>query len=213
MCLNSPRPNRSVARRLLQSLNGAVETGDDGTDTPPEPTMEDLFGPDPYQFPDKADKCEREMVEDSQIPDSPKEVDSQIPDLEGSRIPQHGVMDAPGSNELTSEEKEADLATQDRKREAHRASSRLWHQKWSSKGVPRNDPPPAPVCPAPKAKAKEAAGVPAPSLSKARELFITEWIARSDLPKSQERFKAACKAWMDSSTRADMLGTRGGVQK
>ena len=97
-------------------------------------------------------------------------------------------------------------ANDERKREMHRQSSRAWHSKWISKGVPRAAIPPEP----------ESEGAPSctsSSLARAREKFITEWIEASDMPKSQERFKAACKAWMESTTRADFMSARAGVQR
>ena len=72
------------------------------------------------------------------------------------------------------------------------------------------------VATAPAADSPELAS-PSPSVSsslaRARDKFISEWIELSDMPKSQERFKAACKAWMESTIRADFLSARAGVQR
>ena len=95
-----------------------------------------------------------------------------------------------------------------RKRELHRESSRKWHEKYVKKGVLRT-PPAENSAPAEEASSSK----PLSSLQKARDEFISSWIERSDMPKSKERFQAACKAWMDSSIRADIIAGRAGVQK
>ena len=104
-----------------------------------------------------------------------------------------------------------------RKRALHRANSRAWHLKWVSKGVPRQSIPPAAAAkgPARAGTGSEASSScqTASSMARAREKFISEWIEASGMPKSQERFKAACKAWMESTTRADFMSTRAGVQR
>jgi hypothetical protein len=105
-------------------------------------------------------------------------------------------------------------------REKNRVNSRAWHAKWVCKGVPKVDPPAtpkstpvAPPCEAPEARAEDLSVSSASSLPKAKEKFIKEWIEANNMPKSQERFKAACKAWMESQIRADLLGARSGIQK
>lgn len=90
---------------------------------------------------------------------------------------------------------------EDKKGAPNKETSRAWHQKYVSKGVLRNPP----------------SGAKGPSthssLQKAREAFITQWINESGMAKSQERFKAACQAWMESSIRADFIAGRTGTQK
>ena len=121
--------------------------------------------------------------------------------------------------ELTPELISEDQKRLEQKRELARINSRKWHQEWVSKGVPRaaekpesNDQPriDPEVAPSPAAAATPAV---ASSMAKIREKFITEWIEASGLPKSQERFRAACKAWMESDTRAEIMSTRLGVQR
>lgn len=133
-----------------------------------------------------------EMIPDSQ-PADPKPVADRMPDLNQSG----GSSDQPEMKRQKTEKTDA-------ARELHRADSRAWHEKWVKKGIPRN-PASDPAPPAP--------GLPPATLSKARDRFISEWIQASDMPPSQERFKKACKAWMESSARADYMAARAGVQK
>jgi hypothetical protein len=162
-------------------------------------TQEDLFGEEPDEkttvmVPEYASMPVKPMVTSSDGPQPPPE---------------------DGPTELAESEGENE---KDRKKELHRASSRAWHAKWISKGVPREAVPPATalVATAPAADSPELAS-PSPSVSsslaRARDKFISEWIELSDMPKSQERFKAACKAWMESTIRADFLSARAGVQR
>ena len=106
----------------------------------------------------------------------------------------------------------------------HRANSLKWHQKWISKGVPRvpkNDSVKAAKKDTKKGEKTTAnasmASVPdhaaVQSLSVARDRYISEWISKSDLPPSNDRRKAACQAWRESSVRASILASRAGVQK
>ena len=100
----------------------------------------------------------------------------------------------------------------------HRKSSLSWHTKWVQKGVPRVAKEKTKESVKAKAKAKAAPAsvdpnsAPVQSLSKARDLFITKWINESGMPKSLERRKAACDAWMNSSLRAQLMASRTGTQ-
>lgn len=104
------------------------------------------------------------------------------------------------------------MSDQEKKRDLHRENSRRWHEKYISKGKPRN---PESENPAPPAESLSgsSSSKPMTSLQKARDEFVASWIQSSGMPKSNERYKAACKAWMDSSVRADIISGRSGVQK
>lgn len=102
-----------------------------------------------------------------------------------------------------------------RAKEVHRANSALWHSKWVSKGVPRvpaeDQQQPAP----PLVVAEEPVqdGLPRfPSLGKARDWYISDWISKCGMPPSHQRRKSACDAWMASSLRADIMAGRIGLQ-
>ena len=119
-----------------------------------------------------------------------------------------------------------------------RENSRNWHKKWISKGVPRvakdadtkaTEKSKKSETTNPKGKGKgieknkkedkkdeilvDPELVPMWNLSKARDAFVTQWIAQSDMPPSNERRKAAMEAWMQSQMRANFLAGRKGVQK
>lgn len=118
------------------------------------------------------------------------------------------------SDTATSDNSKKAAMTEEQK-EKKRASSRLWHQKWESKGVPKkqktDESEPVPTA---KAKAKaQAAPVSQRSLMSARDEFVRDWISASTMPPSLERRSAALKAWMDSSVRANLMATRAGTQK
>ena len=110
--------------------------------------------------------------------------------------------------------------------ERQRQTSREWHKKWISAGVPRvtkedmnNDnveepsasgaspPDLAPLEPEP------VSLEPLRNLHEARNRFVTEWIKTCGMPPSNERRDAANKAWMKSSERSNYLAGRKGVQK
>eukprot|EP00435_Cladocopium_sp_Y103_P054071 s74_g17.t1 len=95
-----------------------------------------------------------------------------------------------------------------------RASSRAWHAKWEKKGVPKRQrievPENAPAPPAPPAVIREPGSFN--NLMEARDYFIRDWIAHSDLPPSNERRAAATSAWMASQLRADVMAARSGIQ-
>ena len=88
----------------------------------------------------------------------------------------------------------------------HRDNSTSWHKKWVSKGVPRG-------AAKAKAKASSTASDRKPTLAKAKDMFISEWITKCDLPASNDRRTMAIKAWMDSDVRANLMAGRAGVQK
>ncbi len=110
--------------------------------------------------------------------------------------------------EVATEESEMEKKKQ-AQLEKKRATSRAWHSKFVSAGVERKGK---------KQKISEGHGVvPAPSsfssLTKAKEWFVKDWIARSDMPQSVERRKCSMEAWMASQLRADFLAGRNGIQK
>eukprot|EP00435_Cladocopium_sp_Y103_P017325 s3816_g4.t1 len=87
--------------------------------------------------------------------------------------------------------------------EKHRSNSNNWHKKWVSKGVPR-----------PQKSEEASSSTDRPqNLAKAKDSFISQWIKDSNLPPSNERRKLACKAWMESQVRADLMAGRAGIQK
>ncbi|CAK9005671.1 unnamed protein product [Durusdinium trenchii] len=221
----SPKMNegRRVLRRLASSNN---ITGDDPKDFKNDPQMPSF----------------QNDLEDSQVPFDPtcpmhdealagqapvhmdpyevKEPGQQGPppavQTEGDKsapMPSNPKIDANVSDGVDAPQ----LSSEEKKRELARINSRKWHAEWISKGVPRgtsNEEPPAAlnpaVAPSPAAAASPAV---ASSMAKVREKFITEWIEASGLPKSQDRFRLACKAWMESTTRAEIMSTRMGVQR
>lgn len=42
--------------------------------------------------------------------------------------------------------------------------------------------------------------------------FMTQWIEQSGMESGPERFRAACKAWMESSERAAYFAAKQGQQ-
>lgn len=126
----------------------------------------------------------------------------------------------------------ADVSAAELKRMVHRQNSAAWHQRWVKKGVPRPQAQDG-VAPVASTESTAAASSEMPSemphvsetaerpdavpsfssLSKARDYFITKWIAESGLPKSNDRRNAATRAWMESSLRANFVAGRDGIQR
>lgn len=92
-----------------------------------------------------------------------------------------------------------------------RATSRAWHAKFVSAGVERKSKKQKTD------KEEDKTGVEKPasfsSLTKAKDWFVKDWIARSDMPQSVERRTRSIEAWMASQLRADFLAGRSGIQK
>ena len=196
----------------LESLKSIKKNDGDDGDSLSKETALDL---------DSRDPCDGEVAFLSQG----SRADSVEPDSVAPSSPGPEVPNVPKEEgELT--EKEI------RTIQMHRESSRKWHEKWVSKGVPRN--PKAPTVPkakskdkaVPKASAKSKAK-PAPStaaaaapsaetfdtLQAARDWFVSDWISRSDMPQSKTRRAAALQAWMDSPLRSEVMALRLGIQK
>ena len=162
------------------------------------------------------------------IPETKEDNDPKIPETKEDNNPKSPeTKDDSGPNSPETEEdndpniQKPMKVISEAQREKNRINSRAWHAKWVSKGVlkvgpsatPASTRPVAPPCEAPEARAEDLSVSSASSLPKAKEKFIKEWIEANNMPKSQERFKAACKAWMESQIRADLLGARSGIQK
>lgn len=116
------------------------------------------------------------------------------------------------------------------KSEKKRRSSRAWHAKWVKKGVPRtsnheapgdanNDPEPsasqpdaASVEPSPEVPPAATGPVVITNMREACAKFVKDWIAKSDLPPSNDRVLKARKAWMESDERAALIAGRQNVQ-
>ena len=111
--------------------------------------------------------------------------------------------------------------------EKKRASSRAWHQKWESKGVPKkartdqpqlrgNSPPQQPEQPdqpdQPAGQSEPLRAINFGSLDEARTSFVRDWISNSSMPQSVERRNLALRAWMASPLRAEMMASRTGTQ-
>ena len=117
--------------------------------------------------------------------------------------------------------------------EKKRASSRAWHQKWESKGVPKkartemtqhagspdqpqlpgNSPPEQPDQPdQPAGQSEPLRAINFGSLEEARTYFVRDWISNSSMPQSVERRNLALRAWMASPLRAEMMASRTGTQ-
>ena len=108
-----------------------------------------------------------------------------------------------------------------------RETSNAWHKSFEKKGVPKkakigdgdSSRPAEPESVAGPEVEAEAAGAPYgnmptfSSLNAARSWFITDWIEKSDMPKSNARREAAVRAWMESQLRADFIAGRMGSQK
>ena len=116
----------------------------------------------------------------------------------------HGDDSAP-KDEAVAPKSNGKKEKTEREREIQRETSKAWHAKYASKGVLKTGP-------EPEKKSTSSSSAPPATLSKARDKFISEWIETCGMPKSNERFKAACSAWMASSVRADFLAGRAGVQ-
>lgn len=126
---------------------------------------------------------------------------------------------------------EADKRKAPKSTPKHLENSRLWHKKWIKKGVPRDSSktkktatkstaasaastPVAKTAPKKKpATAASAEPKPIKTLAQAKDKFIGEWIQGCGMPPSNERRAAALKAWMESSTRSDLMAGKMGVQK
>lgn len=99
------------------------------------------------------------------------------------------------------------------KRKKHRENSQKWHQKWVSKGVQSETKIPQNVeTPAEEPAAVEQRLPSIESLSEARNVFVRGWISTCGMPPSNDRRKAALKAWMDCPLRARLLAGRQGTQ-
>ena len=196
----SLRPNREVKDFIEVYLH---DDGYQSVDSQGGPTMSEIPNT-------KLDDGHGEENPPQVKPEEPK--DAKPDDGHGEENPPQVKPD--NTVEPKDAKPDADMG---RKRALHRANSRAWHLKWVSKGVPRQSIPPAAAAkgPARAGTGSEASSScqTASSMARAREKFISEWIEASGMPKSQERFKAACKAWMESTTRADFMSTRAGVQR
>jgi len=100
--------------------------------------------------------------------------------------------------------------SEEQKLERKRATSRAWHAKWVSKGVPRA----AADDDAAEAAAPVVQPVPAApvNMRDACNRFVSKWIELSGLPPSNDRRKLAYAAWMISAERAGLMAGRQGVQ-
>lgn len=113
--------------------------------------------------------------------------------------------------------------------EKKRATSRAWHAKWVSKGVPRpapavagqvQDAGPAPVAGQDGGPVPVAGPGPDGAAAVNRPLnmrdhcarFVRRWLSESNLPPSNERRLLAYKAWMESAERAALMAGQAGVQ-
>lgn len=143
----------------------------------------------------------------------PKNVD-EVPTPEVVEPPTE--LEQPVEPEVPTESTEASekLSKEEMKRKKHRENSQKWHQKWISKGVPREPKNPENVeTPAEEPPADVEQHLPSiGSLSEARNVFVREWIATCGMPPSNDRRKAALKAWMECPLRARLLAGRQGTQ-
>jgi len=99
-----------------------------------------------------------------------------------------------------------------RRKEAHRASSIAWHKKFQSKGVCRKTTDgrgaAAPAADAEDTPGASAAVSPVKNGLAAKNRFVKAWIAASNMTAGQERVLAANQAWMESSERAALMAAR-----
>ena len=143
---------------------------------------------------------ENEMIPEPELsapvvtkPEEPEEPDT--PEMPESVLP-----DPPANSKgpMTQEEKKQQQLEQ------KRANSRAWHQKWVSKGVPKDPKDSTPASSEPTTQNK--------SMREHCQEFVSEWIKNSGMEASNERRVAAYKAWMESERRANLMAGRAGVQ-
>ena len=149
-----------------------------------------------------------------EIPEVDEVPESEIPEV--PEVPQIEIPEVPEVPEIPEVENEVEEMSEVEKKklaqlEKKRATSRAWHAKYVSAGVERK---------AKKQKTdteEDKTGVEKPvsfsSLTKAKDWFVKDWIARSDMPQSVERRTRSIEAWMASELRADFLAGRSGIQK
>ena len=144
------------------------------------------------------------------VPEVPPEWEipmEEIPEIEVPQIETPEVVEEVEETGEMSETEKKKLAQLEKKR----ATSRAWHAKFVSAGVERKSKKQKTD------KEEDKTGVEKPasfsSLTKAKDWFVKDWIARSDMPQSVERRTRSIEAWMASRLRADFLAGRSGIQK
>ena len=147
-----------------------------------------------------------------EVPPESPEIEVEIPmeDIPETEVPQIEIpeveeeVEEPAEMSETAKKKLTQL-------EKKRATSRAWHSKFVSAGVERKGKKQKTD------KEEDKTGVEKPasfsSLTKAKDWFVKDWIARSDMPQSVERRTRSIEAWMASELRADFLAGRSGIQK
>ncbi|CAK8992111.1 unnamed protein product [Durusdinium trenchii] len=94
-------------------------------------------------------------------------------------------------------------------------NSNIWHNKFQSKGVPKNPAEPPPVAAAPEAAAEESSSSSSRplTLKDAREKFMGDFFKEhknNSEWKHQQKFKMANAAWMESDLRSRIMLARKG---
>lgn len=195
-----------------------LDVGEKGNDLASLPEPDQLFSSDPADSAVPDSHPDQPAVPNEPVPDQPL---APVPDQPLVPVPDHPLAPVPEpvpEAEMRAQEELAEMIQREQEQlERKRASSRAWHAKWEKKGVPkkqRTEEPGAaavpPVAPAPPAVIQQPGSFN--NLMEARDFFIRDWIARSDLPRSNERRAAATTAWMASQLRADVMASRSGIQ-
>lgn len=160
------------------------------------------FEPEVPEFPEPE-------VPEPEVPKVPK---SPFSEEETKEEQEEKVEEKTEEPECSEQERLAAFLKSEEQKERKRANSRAWHQKWESKGVPKKPRVDEPGVEA-AASTESVAVATFKTLGEARDHFVKQWIAESDLPKSNERRNLACQAWMASEMRANFIAGRDGIQK
>ena len=217
---NGETPRQGI-KRSLQFSPSALETSPEAAEANPEAMSGEGM---PAQ--DAADTQLTEIFEQEFLESQLWPADIVEPQASPAEIVEPQASPAeivePKPEDMETEPKKKALEKTEEQKERNRRNSALWNLKWISKGVPRVA---AGVDKSKKNGKKEESNKSKPkksiakptteslgSLSHARDVFVADWIEKSGMPKSNDRRKAAYKAWMESSTRAKLVATRGGTQ-
>ena len=224
--------------------------------TPEEEHQEikDLFGEEVFDILQKplSDYEPADTIQEPQKDEPAQPAPSRDGDTEGDNgdtsqdaVDQHGDAAKQGQpekkrrltlNQMTPESKQKEI---ERRAQAKRDNSNLWHAKWVSKGVPKKqEDPGAPHVP--EAEVAGPAGPAAPEnpgdvndmeltvdnvlaneglrsdMRKVRAMYMTQWVADAEkkTPGSDQKVlqNEASKSWLESELRAQILAASKGQQ-